>query len=295
MCCFCHAITPLLPLQSNYARFINHSCKPNAELQRWSVAGFTRIGIFAKEDGDPSGCGRGRGGIAVGEEISYDYQFFTAEKTVCNCGAGAACRGLLSANLAATESAAAAAAAAAVRGGRRSSGSSKGAKAAAGAVVMKPSTSAKKRASSVAGSAEKEGGSGITSSGGGSGARNFNKGGDTSGMLSPAHVNFNLDISSAGGISQSSSAAPVSRGKGRGRKSSAATAVAGIAAYEPLSASSLVGPPTAAFAPEEAAAAPAMVSYTTQAAGFASFEAAPASAVPTVGAPVSTVSGSSQY
>ena len=33
--------------KGNVARFINHSCAPNCELQRWSVNGFTRIGIFA--------------------------------------------------------------------------------------------------------------------------------------------------------------------------------------------------------------------------------------------------------
>lgn len=48
--------------KSNLARFINHSCEPNAELQRWHVDGFTRIGIFALRD------------IRKGEEISYDYQ-----------------------------------------------------------------------------------------------------------------------------------------------------------------------------------------------------------------------------
>jgi len=35
--------------KSNLARFINHSCEPNAQLQRWSVDGFTRIGIFATQ------------------------------------------------------------------------------------------------------------------------------------------------------------------------------------------------------------------------------------------------------
>jgi hypothetical protein len=34
--------------KSNLARFINHSCEPNTELQRWSVDGYTRIGVFAK-------------------------------------------------------------------------------------------------------------------------------------------------------------------------------------------------------------------------------------------------------
>ena len=63
------------------------SCAPNAELQRWSVEGFTRIGIFATRD------------IRRGEEVVYDYQFFSAEETKCACGAPT-CRGFLGANLA---------------------------------------------------------------------------------------------------------------------------------------------------------------------------------------------------
>ena len=73
--------------KSNLARFINHSCAPNCELQRWNVEGYTRIGIFAIDD------------IRKGEEITYDYKFFTAEETKCHCGA-ATCRKLLGANLA---------------------------------------------------------------------------------------------------------------------------------------------------------------------------------------------------
>jgi hypothetical protein len=73
--------------KGNAARFINHSCDPNAELQRWTVAGLTRIGIFSTKD------------IAAGEEITYDYQFFTSEETACRCGA-ANCRGYLGANVA---------------------------------------------------------------------------------------------------------------------------------------------------------------------------------------------------
>lgn len=33
---------------SNEARFLNHSCQPNSEPQRWCVSGVTRIGIFAR-------------------------------------------------------------------------------------------------------------------------------------------------------------------------------------------------------------------------------------------------------
>lgn len=31
----------------NLARFINHSCDPNCETQKWSVLGETHVGIFA--------------------------------------------------------------------------------------------------------------------------------------------------------------------------------------------------------------------------------------------------------
>lgn len=34
----------------NKSRFVNHSCQPNCELQKWVVAGETRVGLFAKED-----------------------------------------------------------------------------------------------------------------------------------------------------------------------------------------------------------------------------------------------------
>lgn len=31
-------------------RFVNHSCGPNAETQKWTVQGRRRIGLFAKDD-----------------------------------------------------------------------------------------------------------------------------------------------------------------------------------------------------------------------------------------------------
>ena len=55
-------------LKGNSSRFINHSCAPNCELQKWNVKGFTRIGIVAVMD------------IPVGEPLSYDYQFATKEE-----------------------------------------------------------------------------------------------------------------------------------------------------------------------------------------------------------------------
>lgn len=50
-------------LKGNISRFINHSCDPNSETQKWTVNGELRIGFFSKRD------------IAAGEEITFDYQF----------------------------------------------------------------------------------------------------------------------------------------------------------------------------------------------------------------------------
>lgn len=36
--------------QGNISRFMNHSCLPNCETQKWTVNGDTRIGIFARQD-----------------------------------------------------------------------------------------------------------------------------------------------------------------------------------------------------------------------------------------------------
>jgi SET domain-containing protein len=66
------------------SRYINHSCDPNCELQRWVVKGYPRIGIFALRD------------ISAGEALSYDYQFDTneAETFKCYCGTEK-CRGTM--------------------------------------------------------------------------------------------------------------------------------------------------------------------------------------------------------
>ncbi|XP_054160514.1 variant-silencing SET domain-containing protein-like [Oppia nitens] len=58
-------------------RFVNHSCEPNSEMQKWSVNGVYRIGLFALRD------------IMPNEELSYDYNFdnFNIEtRQVCKCG-----------------------------------------------------------------------------------------------------------------------------------------------------------------------------------------------------------------
>ncbi|XP_041999106.1 histone-lysine N-methyltransferase ASHH3-like [Salvia splendens] len=66
--------------KGNKSRYINHSCCPNTEMQKWMVDGETRIGIFATCD------------IKKGEYLTYDYQFvqFGADQD-CHCGA-AGCR-----------------------------------------------------------------------------------------------------------------------------------------------------------------------------------------------------------
>lgn len=44
-------------------RFVNHSCQPNCEMQKWSVNGLFRMALFALRD------------IKAGEELTYDYNF----------------------------------------------------------------------------------------------------------------------------------------------------------------------------------------------------------------------------
>ncbi|KAA0060212.1 histone-lysine N-methyltransferase ASHH3 [Cucumis melo var. makuwa] len=62
--------------KGNKSRYINHSCCPNTEMQKWIIDGETRIGIFATRD------------IPKGEHLTYDYQFvqFGADQD-CHCGA----------------------------------------------------------------------------------------------------------------------------------------------------------------------------------------------------------------
>lgn len=36
--------------KGNLARFMNHSCSPNCETQKWVVGGITRVGLFAIQD-----------------------------------------------------------------------------------------------------------------------------------------------------------------------------------------------------------------------------------------------------
>ncbi|KAM9776709.1 histone-lysine N-methyltransferase ASH1L [Syngnathus typhle] len=69
----------------NEARFINHSCEPNCQMQKWSINGVYRIGLFALKD------------ISSGTELTYDYNFHsfnTEEQQVCKCGSES-CRGII--------------------------------------------------------------------------------------------------------------------------------------------------------------------------------------------------------
>jgi hypothetical protein len=49
-------------VKGNASRFINHSCAPVCETQKWRVNGKFRIGIFALKD------------IIAGEEVTFDYK-----------------------------------------------------------------------------------------------------------------------------------------------------------------------------------------------------------------------------
>ncbi|KAJ4906488.1 Histone-lysine N-methyltransferase ASHH3 [Raphanus sativus] len=62
--------------KGNKSRYINHSCNPNTQMQKWIIEGETRIGIFAISD------------INKGDHITYDYQFvqFGPDQD-CHCGA----------------------------------------------------------------------------------------------------------------------------------------------------------------------------------------------------------------
>ncbi|XP_066595274.1 histone-lysine N-methyltransferase ash1 isoform X2 [Prorops nasuta] len=66
-------------------RFVNHSCEPNCEMQKWSVHGLPRMALFASRN------------IKPGEELTYDYNFALfnpSEGQECRCGSNA-CRGVI--------------------------------------------------------------------------------------------------------------------------------------------------------------------------------------------------------
>uniref|UniRef100_UPI00358EDF5A histone-lysine N-methyltransferase NSD2 isoform X2 n=1 Tax=Myxine glutinosa TaxID=7769 RepID=UPI00358EDF5A len=63
--------------KGNFSRFMNHSCQPNCETQKWTVNGDTRVGLFALKD------------IPAVTELTFNYNLdcLGNEKTACKCGA----------------------------------------------------------------------------------------------------------------------------------------------------------------------------------------------------------------
>ncbi|KAM9194813.1 histone-lysine N-methyltransferase NSD3 isoform 1-T1 [Dugong dugon] len=70
--------------KGNYSRFMNHSCNPNCETQKWTVNGDVRVGLFALCD------------IPAGMELTFNYNLdcLGNGRTECHCGA-ANCSGFL--------------------------------------------------------------------------------------------------------------------------------------------------------------------------------------------------------
>lgn len=63
--------------KGNVARFMNHSCQPNCETQKWTVNGDTRVGLFATCD------------IPAETELTFNYNLecIGKEKKMCRCDA----------------------------------------------------------------------------------------------------------------------------------------------------------------------------------------------------------------
>lgn len=74
-------------MKGNLTRFINHSCEPNCETQKWTISGELRIGFFTLKT------------VQQGEEITFDYQFqrYGKKAQKCYCEAPA-CRGYIGGN-----------------------------------------------------------------------------------------------------------------------------------------------------------------------------------------------------
>uniref|UniRef100_A0A3Q1GRC9 Histone-lysine N-methyltransferase NSD3 n=1 Tax=Acanthochromis polyacanthus TaxID=80966 RepID=A0A3Q1GRC9_9TELE len=62
--------------KGNSARFMNHSCSPNCETQKWTVNGDVRIGLFTLCD------------IEAGTELTFNYNLHCVgnRRTSCHCG-----------------------------------------------------------------------------------------------------------------------------------------------------------------------------------------------------------------
>ncbi|XP_064421578.1 histone-lysine N-methyltransferase NSD3 isoform X3 [Latimeria chalumnae] len=63
--------------KGNYSRFMNHSCNPNCETQKWTVNGDVRVGLFALCD------------ISAGTELTFNYNLdcLGNGRTKCYCAA----------------------------------------------------------------------------------------------------------------------------------------------------------------------------------------------------------------
>uniref|UniRef100_A0A182VPX2 Histone-lysine N-methyltransferase n=1 Tax=Anopheles minimus TaxID=112268 RepID=A0A182VPX2_9DIPT len=63
--------------KGNVSRFINHSCEPNCETQKWTIGETRVIGLFAIKD------------IRAGDELTFNYNLESLgnSKQVCLCGA----------------------------------------------------------------------------------------------------------------------------------------------------------------------------------------------------------------
>ncbi|XP_066570497.1 histone-lysine N-methyltransferase NSD3 isoform X2 [Amia ocellicauda] len=63
--------------KGNYSRFMNHSCSPNCETQKWTVNGDVRVGLFALCDIEPE------------TELTFNYNLdcLGNGRTSCHCGA----------------------------------------------------------------------------------------------------------------------------------------------------------------------------------------------------------------
>lgn len=58
----------------NAGRFMNHSCDPNCETQKWLVKGDLRVGFFTTRT------------VQAGEELTFNYNFQTEKPIRCFCG-----------------------------------------------------------------------------------------------------------------------------------------------------------------------------------------------------------------
>lgn len=72
--------------KGNVSRFMNHSCEPNCETQKWTVFGDTRVGLFALAD------------LPAGTELTFNYNLESKgnEKKPCQCGTSV-CSGFIGA------------------------------------------------------------------------------------------------------------------------------------------------------------------------------------------------------